>query len=211
MKNQHLLGRSKGFSIIEILIAVLILGVGLAGMTTLYKSNIDGRSYAKQSSIAADLAQQKMAELAPKLSAAKSGNDAPTDANTGIKFIRSWEVTEASDGTSRMKVSVNVPDNTPNNNSDNAVIVISTVGQNYTPDILYRALKIAPIAPKDPSRKAHESVSASSCSANLRTHCDKSKDIDGDGDQSSDFYDSADWTTFSNWKASTTKPCFMFC
>jgi len=148
MRRQTSVSRENGFSVIEVMISLVILAVGLTAMAQLHRGNIDGAAFARQSTRGAALAQEKAADLGPLLSAARSGSDKVKEG--GIEYERTWTVSEAADGTTRVNVSVDW---------DGATnpIVLSTVGQLYTPDILPPAAAVAPIV------DIFNSVSSSSC------------------------------------------------
>lgn len=197
MHNTHYVKRAQGFSVIEVLLSLVILGVGLSGVATLQKVNTDGSIYAKQSSTADQLAQAKIATLGSTLNRIDEvGSEELTDAGTGVKFARSWTADEGSDGTTRVSVTVTWPANSNG-------ITVSTISKNYTPDQVYRNLKIVAVAPTNKVAKAYTAESTSSCGRNTRTHCDNSKDEDDDGDSSNEYYNSSDYSTWSSWSSSS--------
>jgi len=193
MLNEYNAKPAQGFSIIEVLITLVILGVGLSGVATLQKVNIDGTVYAKQSSTAAQLAQAKIATLSTALNTIDGAGSEPViDAGTGVTFTRIWTADEGPDGTTRASVTVKWPDNATG-------ITVSSVGKNYTPDQAYRTLKVVPVAPTNKVAKAYTAESTSSCGRNTVTHCDDKKREDDDGDSVNEYYNKSDYSTWNSW------------
>ncbi len=86
----------KGFTLLECMVAMLILAVGLLGMAKLQYNTINGNAYSKQATIATTLVQSKLEDLKmQKLASLASGND--TAVQNGITYQRSWAVTGSSD------------------------------------------------------------------------------------------------------------------
>jgi|GEM_PF-3647150 len=145
MCNRTLHRPEHGFSVIEVMIALVVLGVGITAMAQLQKASVDAGGYARQSTKAAALAKEKAAELAPLLREANAGSDEVT--YNGVKFSRTWTVDP--NAATQVNVSVNWPDAV-------APISINTVNQLYTPDF---AVAAAP--PK--LKVIRDSISSSSC------------------------------------------------
>lgn len=102
MKNQ------KGFTLLECMVALLILAVGLLGMAKLQYTVINGNSYSKQSTIATTLVHGKMEDLKKQsMSSLASGND--TTEKQGITYQRIWTVT-GTGNTRTITVTVNFGD-----------------------------------------------------------------------------------------------------
>lgn len=181
MHNDRSVKSTQGFSVIEVLISLVILGVGLSGVATLQKINTDGSLYAKQSTTADQLAQEKMAELGRTLNRIKEkGSEQVTNAATGVKFTRTWDADEDNDdGTTRINVTVTWPENSKG-------ITVSTVGRNYVPDQAYRTLKVVPVAPTNKVAKAYTAESTSSCGRNTVAYCNDSERQDEDSVKSSE-------------------------
>lgn len=90
-----------GFTIIEILIAVVLIVIGLVAFGILGGSVVDQNALQKRSDLALTLAQQKLEELkntalSSTLTASNNGNDNPTLLNN--TFTRSWTVTNGAAG-----------------------------------------------------------------------------------------------------------------
>ncbi len=86
----------KGFTLIEVMIAILILGVGMLAMALLQVTAIRGGSFANQVTQASIYGQDKIEELKnASYSAVTNGNDAIQSGN-GITYTRTWTVTNDS-------------------------------------------------------------------------------------------------------------------
>ncbi len=87
--------KSKGFSLIEILIALVILSIALLGLAGLTAQNTRNNSFGGRMTEAATFAQDKLEEFRAigweKILPNTSGIDHPKGA-TGIQFTRNWEV-----------------------------------------------------------------------------------------------------------------------
>jgi len=91
---------AKGFTLIEVMIAILLLAVGMMAMAILQVTAIRGGSFANQITQASIYGQDKIEELKNKsytdtnLSAG-SHSDTVTSGN-GVTFTRTWTVTNNS-------------------------------------------------------------------------------------------------------------------
>jgi len=157
-------GRVRGFSLVEVMVSIMILGVGFAAMAQLHRTNVDGSIYARQSSAATVLAQKKLAVLSSQLSAARSGTEVVQDG--GLAYTLTWIVSEASDGTTRVNVSVVWPDGS--SKSDNT-ITLAAVAQDYVPDQAFRNLKIIPGSPPETLEDTFTKFSNSSAATSNST------------------------------------------
>ena len=85
--------KSTGFTLIEVLIALVILAVGLLGMVGLMAKTTGNNSYGGHLTEAATLAQDKLEQLRATPSGMIKLNIAITDkpvGSTGIAYSRSW-------------------------------------------------------------------------------------------------------------------------
>lgn len=164
MHNYDLNWRVRGFSLVEVMVSIMILGVGFAAMAQLHRTNVDGSIYARQSSAATVLAQKKLAVLSSQLSAARSGTEVVQDG--GLAYTLTWSVSEASDGTTRVSVSVVWPDGS--SKSDNT-ITLAAVAQDYVPDQAFRNLKIIPGLPPETLEDKFTKYSNSSAATSSST------------------------------------------
>jgi prepilin-type N-terminal cleavage/methylation domain-containing protein len=84
--------KSKGFSLIEVLIALVILAIALLALAGLMVTTTKNNSFGNHMTEAATLAQDKLEELrvSPWASIA-NGNDA-VPGSTGITYTRNWNV-----------------------------------------------------------------------------------------------------------------------
>ena len=81
--------RSRGFSLLEVLIAVVILSVGLLALATLQMSIIRSSSESKAQIIAINLAQDKLEELTTYRTLNKTANNCTTDTTDSYQCIDS--------------------------------------------------------------------------------------------------------------------------
>ena len=86
MKNE------KGFSLMEVMIALLILAVGLLAVAGLMTMTIKTNAYGNHLTEASTFAQAKMEEFRSAHSAVGNGSDT-VDSGTGVRFTRRWSVT----------------------------------------------------------------------------------------------------------------------
>lgn len=90
-----------GFSVIEVLIAVILVVVGLVAFGNLGGSIVDQNTYQKRSDQALTLAQQKLEDLknlalSSTLTSSNNGSDTPSIANNA--FSRSWTIANGGAG-----------------------------------------------------------------------------------------------------------------
>lgn len=91
-RNKEVRKNKKGFSLLECMVAMLILSIGILGMAKLQYVTITGNSYSKQATIATTLVQGKMEDLKNQsLTSLVSGNDSVVQ--NGVTFQRTWTVT----------------------------------------------------------------------------------------------------------------------
>jgi prepilin-type N-terminal cleavage/methylation domain-containing protein len=100
--------RAKGFSLIEVLIALFILSIALLALAGLMVATTRNNSFGSNMTEAATFAQDKVEEL--KVSSwgtVASGVDARIG-STGINYARTWTVTDNPNGTQRwVNITVN--------------------------------------------------------------------------------------------------------
>jgi type IV pilus assembly protein PilV len=94
---------AEGFTLIEVLVAVIILAVALLGMGTLTTSIIANNHYADQVSSATTLAQDKLEELKSEDYSALS-----TSSDTQSIYTRTWVVVTDSPEPGTKTITVNV-------------------------------------------------------------------------------------------------------
>jgi len=120
--------RSKGFSLIEVIIALFILAVALLALAGLMVSTTRNTSYGGHMTEAATFAQDVLEKLrgAPWATIV-NGSDTRTG-STGINYARNWTVTPNTDGTQRwVSVTVNWTDVTSNTN--HSIRLMSVISQ----------------------------------------------------------------------------------
>ena len=106
----------KGFSILEILVAITILGIGIMGLATLQSRGIRGNDLGNRTSQAIALAQDKLEELintsrSTTLSAGTTNDtNNPVDetGSGGGMFTRSWTIQDDTPVTNAQTVGVTV-------------------------------------------------------------------------------------------------------
>jgi len=88
-------GFPKGFTLIEVMIAILILAVGMMAMALLQISAIRGGAFANQVTQASIDGQDKIEELRNTDYAALAGGHDSVVSGNGITYTRTWTVTES--------------------------------------------------------------------------------------------------------------------
>ena len=97
-----------GFTLIEVMIAILILAVGMLAMAMLQVTAIRGGSFANQMTQASIYGQDKIEELKNTAYASvANGNDTVTSGN-GVTYTRNWTVTTDSPYTGSKTVNLTV-------------------------------------------------------------------------------------------------------
>ena len=93
----NLLLKSKGFTLIEVLVALIILSFSLLALAGLMVTTTKNNSFGSHMTEAATLAQDKLEELrAIKWDDLNEGNHtdpAQQEGSTGINYTRNWNVT----------------------------------------------------------------------------------------------------------------------
>jgi type IV pilus assembly protein PilV len=101
----------RGFTLLEVMIALVVLSIGLLGLASLQIMAIKGNSFGQQMTVASTLAQNQLEQLRRTSGALADGNDTVTDQN-GITYTRTWTVTP----------------NTPQQGATTVLITISWTG-----------------------------------------------------------------------------------
>src|SRR5574343_902863 len=99
--------RQQGFSLIEVLIALLILGGGLLGLARLQMGMLGGTAESVLNDNAIRLAEEKLESLRFELAAGQeraAGNDEPQ--MNGVRMQRSWSLSAVGDGLVATEVTV---------------------------------------------------------------------------------------------------------
>ncbi len=106
-----------GFTLIEVMIAILILAVGMMAMALLQITAIRGGSFANQVTQASIYGQDKIEEIKNTTYASvTNGNDTITSGN-GVTYSRTWTVTVDSPYTGSKTVNLTVSWTGPQGNS----------------------------------------------------------------------------------------------
>jgi type IV pilus assembly protein PilV len=85
------LKESRGFTLLEVMIALVIFAIGLLGLAGLQVMAIKGNSFGQQMTVASTLAQNQLEALRESAGSLSDGNDTVTDQN-GITYTRNWVV-----------------------------------------------------------------------------------------------------------------------
>ena len=90
-----LLKNTSGFTLIEVMLAILILAFGMMAMALLQVTAIRGGSFSNQMTQASILGQDKIEELKnTDYSSIVNGSDTKVGGN-GVTYTRAWTVTES--------------------------------------------------------------------------------------------------------------------
>ncbi len=139
--------RENGFLLIEMLVVLLILGIGLLGILAESSAAVRGNRFADQATAGTGLAQAKIEELkSMRFDDLASGADGSLlDANgaAGGLFTRSWTVTSQTiNGVSakQMTVTVSWPETTrtPSVSLSTLVVEVPQYGPNF-PTVVQRS------------------------------------------------------------------------
>jgi len=119
---------AKGFSLIEIVIALLILAVCLLGLAGLMATTLRNTSFGGHLTEAATFAQDKLEQLrAAPWASILTGADTRTG-STGINYSRSWAVADTAGGDQRwITITINWAD--PTKSTNRSVSLRSMVSQ----------------------------------------------------------------------------------
>ncbi|MDM8515505.1 prepilin-type N-terminal cleavage/methylation domain-containing protein [Desulfobacterales bacterium HSG16] len=104
-KKKLMSSTSKGFTLIEVLIAMFILTVGMLAMAGQLANTIVNNDLAKKRSVATNLAQDKMEEIQ---NAGFSDAAAGTTSEVIFIYTREWTVTDDSPGANMKTIEVKV-------------------------------------------------------------------------------------------------------
>lgn len=109
----NITGRNHGFTLIEVIVAILLLTVALLGLVSLTTMAIKGNAFNKTSSTATTLAKDKMEELKSMAYTAipagpTTDNWAADGITAGSYFTRTWSATLGT-GTKTITITVSWP------------------------------------------------------------------------------------------------------
>jgi type IV pilus assembly protein PilV len=119
----HLLTRSAGFTLLEILIAIVILSIALLALAALMATTTQNNSFGGHITEAATFAQDQLEQLlaTPWDGIADGGNT--ISGSTGIGYTRNWVVATNDDGNLRtITITINWTDQVPRSISLTSVI-----------------------------------------------------------------------------------------
>lgn len=98
-----------GFTLIEVMIAILLTALTTIGVLALYRVETRSSSFSRRETEAAVLAQDKLEQLRTKVAAAETATDYPTDQFLGSNvFTRTWTVAVSASDPSILEISVTV-------------------------------------------------------------------------------------------------------
>jgi type IV pilus assembly protein PilV len=126
--------RSKGFSLVEVLIALLILAISLLALAGLMMTTTRNSSFGGHMTEASTFAQDKLEQLrVSPWAGVVTGTDTITTAipgvpGTGIVYTRNWTVTPNGDDNQRW-VSITLNWTDPTKNSNHSIRLLSVVAQ----------------------------------------------------------------------------------
>jgi type IV pilus modification protein PilV len=120
--------RSKGFSLVEVLIALLILAISLLALAGLMVTTTRNSSFGGHMTEASTFAQDRLEQLrVSPWAGVATGNDT-IQGSTGIAYTRNWTVTPNADGNQRW-VSITLNWTDPTKNSNHSIRLLSVVAQ----------------------------------------------------------------------------------
>lgn len=117
-------GRVEGFTLIETLGALVIFAVSVLGIAGAATSVMRGNQTALYSTIATDLAQDKLEELKAQTPSTVTSGGPVTNTVNGVTFSRSWTVTTNSPVAGVRRIDVTV---TWTNYNNHALTIASAV------------------------------------------------------------------------------------
>lgn len=103
--------RQKGFTIVELLIAAVIIAVGILGWAKAQDGSIKGRATSNGITTASELGMAKLEQLALECqNNAAIDDDFDTITTHGVQFVRTWSIDrgEILDGVDLWKIDVTV-------------------------------------------------------------------------------------------------------
>jgi len=95
VKNEDLTPGKGGFTLIEVMIAILILAVGMMAMAMLQVTAIKGGAFANQMTQASIYGQDKIEVLKNTTYASLAGGNDTVTSGNGVTYTRTWTVTES--------------------------------------------------------------------------------------------------------------------
>jgi type II secretion system protein I len=98
-----------GFTLIEVMVAILLTALTVIGVLALYRVETRSSSFSRRETEAAVLAQDKLEELRTHVAAEETGSDTPTDQLLGASvFSRDWQVQTSTTDPSILDITVTV-------------------------------------------------------------------------------------------------------
>lgn len=111
-----------GITILEVMIAMVILGLSLLLLLNMAMVALDGNDWSNKTTISTQLCQEKLEQMRniPDLSSSYNGSD------TAFGMFRAWRITNVDNFLRRVDVSVTYPDIKGNNVSNSMTAYIKT-------------------------------------------------------------------------------------
>jgi type IV pilus assembly protein PilV len=113
-----------GFTLLEVMIALVILAVGLLGLASLQVMAIKGNSYGQEMTVASTMAQNQLEQLRRTTGALANGTDYPIDQN-GIRYTRAWIIDANQPQTGMNTVTITISWTGPTGTGANAIRTIN--------------------------------------------------------------------------------------
>ena len=131
------LSEQKGFSLVEMMIAVCIMAIAFAGLATMEVACINGNSIASNVTMGITLAQDKMEELNsvdyndPRVADVNTGNNGTLRSTTNIDFSE-IDIDEEGEAGGMYTRIWNVADDTPTAGQKTIVVIVTWQNHNVT-------------------------------------------------------------------------------
>ncbi|RJP76266.1 MAG: prepilin-type N-terminal cleavage/methylation domain-containing protein [Desulfobacteraceae bacterium] len=120
---------NKGFTLIEVLIAMTVFAMGMMGLMALQIISIRGTSLSSKATVAGSLAQMHMEKVinaeyhAPGLHDVNASNNSDLDSIANTDF-QNTDAEGGSAGLDRYALALNIADNTPIQNTKTIVVLV---------------------------------------------------------------------------------------
>jgi type IV pilus assembly protein PilV len=120
--------RSRGFSLVEVMIALLILAIALLALAGLMVTTTRNSSFGGHMTEASTFAQDVLERLRVSPWAGVAAGNDTIQGSTGITYTRNWTVTPNTNGDQRW-VSITLTWTDPTKNSNHSMRLLSVITQ----------------------------------------------------------------------------------